>query len=198
MTVAPNRSRRPREGRNASPTNRSLATLADGEAWVWSPHYLKKMERFRFRLSHTFDSGATPTNHRTGSRRRAATLSDVDVASIAAKMTETIARAVADDPRELQKKISSLTKALAHPQRKPGEWNELEITLDGPSIIVMLNGQKVTDYQEGEPVPPKTRDFEPKRGPRPLTGYIGVQNHDARSTAYFKEIAVKKLPGKQD
>ena len=96
----------------------TLATLADGEAWVWSPHYLKKMERFRFRLSHTFDSGATPTNHRTGSRRRAATLSDVDVASIAAKMTETIARAVADDPRELQKKISSLTKALAAEEQR--------------------------------------------------------------------------------
>src|SRR6267142_905779 len=41
--------------------------------------------------------------------------------------------------------LYSLTKALAHPQRKPGEWNELEITLDGPRTIVMLNGQKVTD-----------------------------------------------------
>ena len=92
--------------------------------------------------------------------------------------------------------LYSLTKALAHPQRKPGEWNELEITLDGPRIIVMLNGQKVTDYKEGDPVPPKTRDFEPKRGPRPLTGYIGVQNHDALSTAYFKEIAVKPIARK--
>src|SRR5262245_1464290 len=92
--------------------------------------------------------------------------------------------------------LYSLTKALAHPQRKPGEWNELEITLDGPRTIVMLNGQKVTDYKEGDPVPPKTRDFEPTRGPRPLTGYIGVQNHDALSTAYFKEIAVRGIPRK--
>jgi hypothetical protein len=92
--------------------------------------------------------------------------------------------------------LYSLTKALAHPQRKPGEWNELEITLDGPRTIVMLNGQKVTDYKEGDPVPPKTRDFEPNRGPRPLIGYIGVQNHDALSTAYFKEIAVKAIARK--
>ena len=92
--------------------------------------------------------------------------------------------------------LYSLTKALAHPQRKPGEWNELEITLDGPRTIVMLNGQKVTDYKEGDPVPAKTRDFEPTRGPRPLTGYIGVQNHDALSTAYFKEIAVKPIARK--
>ncbi|MBI4657599.1 MAG: DUF1080 domain-containing protein [Verrucomicrobia bacterium] len=92
--------------------------------------------------------------------------------------------------------LYSLTKALSHPQRKPGEWNEFEITLDGPRTIVVLNGQKVTDYREGDPVPPKTRDFEPTRGARPLTGYIGVQNHDALSTVYFREIAVKKLPGK--
>ena len=89
--------------------------------------------------------------------------------------------------------LYSLTKAMSHPQKKPGEWNELEITLDGPRTIVFLNGVKVTDYREGDPVPPKTRSFEPDRGPRPLAGYIGIQNHDELSTAYFKEIAVKPL-----
>lgn len=91
----------------------TLAKLEDGEAWVWSPHYLKKMERFRFRLSYTFDSGATPVNNRAGSKRRAATLSDVDVAAIAAQMSETIERVAAEDPRALRKKVAELTKALA-------------------------------------------------------------------------------------
>jgi hypothetical protein len=89
--------------------------------------------------------------------------------------------------------LYSLTKAMSHPQKKPGEWNTLEITLDGPRTIVVLNGEKVTDFKEGDTVPAKTRDFEPERGPRPLTGYIGIQNHDDLSTAYFKEIAVKQL-----
>jgi hypothetical protein len=89
--------------------------------------------------------------------------------------------------------LYSLTKAMSHPQKKPGEWNTLEITLEGPRTIVFLNGEKVTDFKEGDQVPPKTRDFEPERGPRPLTGYIGIQNHDDLSTAYFKEIAVKPL-----
>lgn len=89
--------------------------------------------------------------------------------------------------------LYSLTKAMSHPQKKPGEWNTLEITLDGPRTIVVLNGEKVTDFKEGDSVPPKTRDFEPERGPRPLTGYIGIQNHDDLSTAYFKEIAIKPL-----
>src|SRR4030095_7626848 len=44
--------------------------------------------------------------------------------------------------------LYSLTKAMSHPQKKPGEWNEMEITLDGPRTIVVLNNQKVTDYTE--------------------------------------------------
>ena len=88
--------------------------------------------------------------------------------------------------------LYSLTKAMSHPQKKAGEWNELEITLNGPRTIVVLNGQKVTDFTEGDSVPDKTRDFEPNRGPRPVAGYIGLQNHDELSTAYFKEVAVKK------
>ena len=89
--------------------------------------------------------------------------------------------------------LYSLTKALAHPQKKSGEWNTMEITLDGQRTIVYVNGEKVTDFTEGDAVPPKTRDFEPERGPRPESGYIGLQNHDALSTAYFKEVTVKPL-----
>jgi len=89
--------------------------------------------------------------------------------------------------------LYSMTKALSHPQKKPGEWNELEITLDGPRTIVFLNDVKVTDYKEGDSVLPKTRWFEPDRGPRPLSGYIGIQNHDSLSIAWFKEIAIKPI-----
>jgi len=89
--------------------------------------------------------------------------------------------------------LYSLTKAMAHPQKNPGEWNTMEITLDGQRTIVYVNGEKVTDFTEGDPVPEKTRDFEPDRGPRTESGYIGLQNHDALSTAWFKEVVVKKL-----
>jgi hypothetical protein len=89
--------------------------------------------------------------------------------------------------------LYSLTKAKAHPQNKPGEWNTLEIKLDGLRTLVHLNGILVTDFTEGDEVPPKTRDFEPDRGPRPASGYMGLQNHDDLSTVYFKEVAVKPL-----
>jgi len=89
--------------------------------------------------------------------------------------------------------LYSLTKAMAHPQKKAGEWNTMEITLDGRRTIVLVNDEKVTDFTEGDAVQPKTRDFEPNRGPRPESGYIGLQNHGSLSVVYFKEVAVKPL-----
>jgi hypothetical protein len=89
--------------------------------------------------------------------------------------------------------LYSLTKVLAHPQKNPGEWNTMEITLDGQRTMVSINGEKVTDFNEGDPVPLKTRDFEPERGPRPASGYMGLQNHDSLSTVFFREVAVKPL-----
>jgi hypothetical protein len=89
--------------------------------------------------------------------------------------------------------IYSLSKPLAKPGKPGPEWNTMEITLDGPRTIVYVNGVKVTDYKEGDPVPERKFDFEPHRGPRPDSGYIGVQNHGESDVVYFKEIAVKPL-----
>lgn len=89
--------------------------------------------------------------------------------------------------------LYSLTKPLAKPGKPGPEWNTMEITLDGPRTIVYVNGVKVTDFKEGDPVPERKFDFEPQRGPRPEEGYIGVQNHGEKDVVFFKEIAVKPL-----
>ena len=89
--------------------------------------------------------------------------------------------------------IYSLTKPLAKTGKPGPEWNTMEITLDGPRTIVYLNGVKVTDYTDGDPVPPREFDFEPMRGPRPDFGYMGLQNHGDDDVVYFKEVAVKPL-----
>ncbi len=91
--------------------------------------------------------------------------------------------------------LYSLTKAKASPG-KPGEWNTMEITLDGDRTIVYVNDVLVTDYTEGEPVPPKKEDYEPDRGPRSIKGFIGLQNHGGDDVIYFKEVSVKKLEDK--
>jgi len=89
--------------------------------------------------------------------------------------------------------LYSLTKPLAKPGKPGPEWNTMEITLDGPRTIVAVNGVKVTDYTEGEPVPEKKFDFEPQRGIRPNYGYIGLQNHSDNDIVFFKEVAVRAL-----
>jgi hypothetical protein len=67
------------------------------------------------------------------------------------------------------------------------------ITLDGPHTIVELNGVKVTDYTEGQPVPERKFDFEPQHGTRPNEGYIGLQNHSENDVVFFKEVSVQPL-----
>jgi len=89
--------------------------------------------------------------------------------------------------------LYSLTKPLARPGKPGPEWNTMEITLDGPHTTVVVNGVKVTEFTEGDPVPPKKLEFEPERGPRPQEGYIGLQNHSENDVVFFKEVALKML-----
>jgi len=67
----------------------------------------------------------------------------------------------------------------------PGEWNHYRITFDGDRIMVELNGKPVVDWM-AEPRG-KVEDFAAK-------GYVGLQNHDDRSSVQFRNIYVKELP----
>ena len=88
--------------------------------------------------------------------------------------------------------IYTFTKATSQPTRV-GEWNTMEITLDGESTAVHINGMLVTQYSEGDIVPPKDNDGDPDRGSRPVTGFIGLQNHPQGKTVYFKEISLHPI-----
>jgi hypothetical protein len=50
--------------------------------------------------------------------------------------------------------LYSLTKARATPDIA-GDWNAMEITLEGNRTIVYVNGVLVTDYTERDSVPEK-------------------------------------------
>lgn len=89
----------------------SLPGLQDGEAWVWSPHWLTVLKRARIRRRETFDSAATPKQE-SGHRRAPATLADVDLKAIEKRMVATIERAKAEDPRELRRRVFDLEAKL--------------------------------------------------------------------------------------
>ena len=99
-----------------------------------------------------------------------------------------------EDDNHITGTLYSLTKPLAKPGKPGPEWNTMEITLDGPRTIVYVNGEKVTDYKEGDPTPGRKFDFEPYPGIRPDSGFFGLQNHGDGDVVYFKEVAVKPLP----
>lgn len=88
--------------------------------------------------------------------------------------------------------IYTLSKAVSQPGRI-GEWNTMEITLDGLRTVVHINGVLVADYTEGDSVPPKKHDWDPERGPRPKSGYVALQNHPYGKFVYFREISIRSL-----
>jgi hypothetical protein len=61
--------------------------------------------------------------------------------------------------------------------KEPGEWNTFEIHAIDQNYAVILNNKRVTEFT----------------GNRHLEGYIGLQNHDAKSRVSFGKIAIKQL-----
>ena len=69
------------------------------------------------------------------------------------------------------------------------KWFEQHITVKGKQIIIKIDGKTVVDYTEPDdkkPGPDFTRVLD--------KGTFALQAHDPKSTVYFKNIRVKKLP----
>lgn len=89
--------------------------------------------------------------------------------------------------------IYSLAPAIRKPMNPPNEWNQMDIAMEGLRVRVSINGTLVTDFHTDQPVPERTKEWEPERGPRPTHGYIGLQNHDEHQIVYFREVSVRPL-----
>jgi hypothetical protein len=105
---------------------------------------------------------------------------------------------ICDTPDDLHAtgSVYSLSPATARPAKPPGEWNTMIITLDGDIVRVAINGVEVNRFDPSQPLPERTKDYEPERGPRPHAGYIGLQNHDDYSDnthVSFRSVAVRPL-----
>ena len=92
--------------------------------------------------------------------------------------------------------LYSLSRATKRTQKPMGQWNVMDVVMMRQGTQVILNGEKVNDFFGDQPVPPRKQWYEPIRGPRPDSGYIGLQNHDAASTIYFKEISILDQPSR--
>ncbi len=88
--------------------------------------------------------------------------------------------------------IYSLAPSEEFPPSDDG-WNTMEIALDRQTTRIEVNGKLVNEFHGGQDVPERKRWYEPQRGPRPDSGFIGLQNHDEKSTVYFREVSVRPL-----
>lgn len=88
--------------------------------------------------------------------------------------------------------LYNFTRTESHPLKPLGEWNTMDVTIDGPHTMICVNGEKITDFHEGDPVPPKKESSDPDRGPRPDSGYIGLQNEPGPEVD-FKEVSLLPL-----
>jgi hypothetical protein len=86
---------------------------------------------------------------------------------------------IADDAGRQPTKGSSgalyAVVAASRNMSKPvGEWNSARIEARGSTIKVWLNGEKIVEHQ----------------GDRRDSGYIGLQNHDNRTTVKFRKLRI--------
>lgn len=91
--------------------------------------------------------------------------------------------------------IYSFAPAAELPPAPATGWRTMLITLDGPRVVIELDGKELTRFDSTtKDLPARKIWYEPKRDyPRPTTGYIGLQTHDPGDTVYFKEVSVRSL-----
>lgn len=127
-----------------------LPGLADGEAWVFSPQWLRTLTKIQFRRRRTFDSGATPKVG--GKPRPPATLAEVDIDSIKDAMAETIEKQKAEDPKHLRKEVVRLERELAKlAAERPDpvvERVEVPVLDDDDRVILASLGRDLVSVME--------------------------------------------------
>lgn len=73
-----------------------------------------------------------------------------------------------------------------------GEWNQIEVSANGPQIRVWLNGETVID----ENVDEHTEEIVSKKPAKPLKyrlrrGYVGLQKHKNSTPVFFRNVRIK-------
>lgn len=121
------------KGTSITDVTDTLPALANGEAWIVSPHH-GIHARVQMRRRRTFDSGATPSLIAAAERKAPATLADINITAIATQMSDEIERAAEEDPAKLREQIVDLRRQLAARPKAQAETIEVERIVEKPVV----------------------------------------------------------------
>lgn len=93
-----------------------LPSLAVGTFYVWSPQWLRVLEKVTILPKATFDASATPRVGQAQTRREP---KPIDLDDLKSKMAATIERAKENDPKELKKQNADLRRQLSAASSAP-------------------------------------------------------------------------------
>lgn len=159
----------------------SLPSLDTGEGWVWSPQ-LNHLERTKFPLAATFDSGRPEAN------AKARNLPLIDLDKISELMTAIEVETAGNDPRLLKRKVAELEATI---RKQASSEASKEIKID--DLLQQYNAGYRVGRQDA------VRDM--KLGLDRLTEQIGYGNKALLSSAQelgarADEILAAPLPKK--
>lgn len=118
-----------------------LPSLPIGEAWFWSPGWLRVCKRIKIRKRRTFDSSATP---KPGVRAKAPKkLASVDLESVREQMAATVERAKENDPKHLKAEIRRLAAELAKKPAAEVKTVDVPVITDEDRVQLLSVSQTV-------------------------------------------------------
>lgn len=89
----------------------SMASMHQGDAWVWSPAFLRILKRIHVRARTTFDSSRTPGAGET--RVEPKTFAQVDLEALGERIAATKEQQQANEPKALKRRIAELEREIA-------------------------------------------------------------------------------------
>lgn len=114
----------------------ALPRMQQGEAFIYSPGWLKILKRVKIRQRETFDSSRTPKPGEVRSKPK--TLAELDLTALSGRIAQSIERAKESDPAELRKRIRALEVQLSGTEggvdsvvwkRRESDWKQRESEL---------------------------------------------------------------------
>jgi len=91
--------------------------------------------------------------------------------------------------------VYDLSPPVRNAMKPAGQWNHIQITCDGPKLLVELNGEQVNSLDLDQFTEPFIRPdgsrhkFDVAFKDHPRKGYIGLQDHG--QDCWFKNIKLR-------